>query len=238
MPSQDIQAVANDRSKPGNYTGEEVYGEWEDSASNDRAILWEAYIQKELKTPAPVVLYSPWGISNREANAMLGGHFFSHGFVTFHLQHEGGDDKAVRADRKIMRAIDGPERVGIAGHSYVALTAQVVKGYDQKLAVPELLGVFLFSLSPVLKTDIFVKPSMSSEILEMRFQMVGLYFDTIRMKNELERRLAKFVSSANSPGSVNRLKTKIKGGISKWQKQQPERHPLGYYLSVPKRLRT
>ncbi len=29
----------------------------------------------------------------------------------------------------------------------------------------------------------------------MIFEMVGLYFDTIRMKNELERRLAKFVSS-------------------------------------------
>lgn len=48
--------------------------------------------------------------------------------------------------------------------------------------------------SPVLKADIFVKPPMPPEMLQMIFQMVGLYFDTIRMKNELERRLAKFVS--------------------------------------------
>jgi transglutaminase-like putative cysteine protease len=48
--------------------------------------------------------------------------------------------------------------------------------------------------SRTLKADIFVKPPMPPEMLQMIFEMVNLYFDSIRMKNELERRLAKFVS--------------------------------------------
>ena len=48
--------------------------------------------------------------------------------------------------------------------------------------------------SSTLKADIFVKPSLPPEMLQMIFEIVGLYFDTIRMKNELESRLAKFVS--------------------------------------------
>jgi len=43
--------------------------------------------------------------------------------------------------------------------------------------------------SPALKADVFAKPPMPSEMLQMIFAMVGLYFDTIRMKNEPERRL-------------------------------------------------
>jgi predicted dienelactone hydrolase len=46
-----------------------------------------------------------------------------------------------------------PDRVGIAGHSYGGLTAQVIAGqvikdYDQKLALPKLKGAFILSPSP------------------------------------------------------------------------------------------
>jgi predicted dienelactone hydrolase len=45
------------------------------------------------------------------------------------------------------------DRVGIAGHSYGGLTAQVIAGqvikdYDQKLALPKLKGAFILSPSP------------------------------------------------------------------------------------------
>jgi len=48
--------------------------------------------------------------------------------------------------------LDG-KRIGIAGHSYGGLTSQVVagqhvKGYDQKLSIPELKGAFILSPSP------------------------------------------------------------------------------------------
>lgn len=184
-PAQAIQAVADDRSEPGKYAVEEVYGEWKDSARKGRTILWKAYLPKESKTPAPVVLYSRGGGGNRESNAMLGRHLASHGFPAFHLQHEGSDNKAIRADRRALEAVNdpkasedrfrdvafavksladeartgplrkriNPDRVGIASHSYGALTAQVVagqvvNGYGQKLAVPELRGAFLLRPSP------------------------------------------------------------------------------------------
>lgn len=178
-------AAADDRAEPGPYTVDEVLGEWKDSARKDRPLHWKAYLPKDAKSPAPVVLYSPGGGGNRESNAMLGRHLASHGFAAFHLQHQGSDDKAVRADRKVLKAINDPKasedrfrdiafavkslavearegslkgrldpvRVGVAGHSYGALTAQIVagqevKGYGQKLAIPELRGAFILSPSP------------------------------------------------------------------------------------------
>jgi poly(3-hydroxybutyrate) depolymerase len=158
--AQPTRAVTDDRAEPGPYAVEELRGEWKDSARKGRTILWKAYIPKDPKTSAPVVLYSHGGGGNRESNAMLGRHLASHGFAAFHLQHEGSDDKAVRADRKVLKAVndpkasedryqdiafavkslaaearDGPvkgrinpDRVGIAGHSYGALTAQIVAG--------------------------------------------------------------------------------------------------------------
>jgi predicted dienelactone hydrolase len=46
-----------------------------------------------------------------------------------------------------------PTRIGMSGHSYGGLTSQVVagqfvKGFDQKLAIPELKGAFILSPSP------------------------------------------------------------------------------------------
>ncbi|HMP06126.1 MAG TPA: hypothetical protein PJ982_07245 [Lacipirellulaceae bacterium] len=58
--------------------------------------------------PAPVVIFSPGGGGNRHTNSMLGRHLASHGFSALHIQHEGSDDRAFRADPRSLRAVNNP----------------------------------------------------------------------------------------------------------------------------------
>lgn len=162
-----------------------VRGEWSDPERAGRSVLWKAYLPAGQKAPAPVVLFSHGAGGSRETNAMLGRHLASHGFVALHLQHEGSDNRAVRSNPRIMRAVQDPKaseprfrdvafvvqtlkkperlgelqgrvdatRIGISGHSYGGLTTQVVagqlvSGFGQRLAIPELKGAFVLSPSP------------------------------------------------------------------------------------------
>jgi len=180
-----VSAQADDRADPGPHQVSVVEGEWKDDDREGRSVLWKCYLPADLKAPAPVVLFSHGAGGSRQTNGMLGRHLASHGFAALHLQHEGSDNRAVRANPRSMSArfdpkaseprfrdiafvvnklkkpdrlgelqgrID-PDRIGMSGHSYGGLTAQVVagqfvNGFDQKLAIPELKGAFILSPSP------------------------------------------------------------------------------------------
>jgi predicted dienelactone hydrolase len=180
-----VSAQADHRAAPGPHKVAVVEGEWKDDDREGRSVLWKCYLPADVKTPAPVVLFSHGAGGSRQTNGMLGRHLASHGFASLHLQHEGSDDRAVRANPRSMNArldpkaseprfrdiafvvnelkrpdrlgqlqgrID-PNRIGMSGHSYGGLTAQVVagqfvNGFDQKLAIPELKGAFILSPSP------------------------------------------------------------------------------------------
>jgi predicted dienelactone hydrolase len=178
-------AYADDRADPGPHKVVAIEGEWKDGDREGRPVRWKCYLPADLKTPAPVVLFSHGAGGSRETNGMLGRHLAGHGFAALHLQHEGSDNRAVRANPRSMRAVQDPkaseprfrdiafvvnslkkpdrlgelkgridpERIGMSGHSYGGLTSQVVagqtvKGYDQRLAIPELKGAFILSPSP------------------------------------------------------------------------------------------
>jgi dienelactone hydrolase len=171
--------------EPGPYGVDSLLGEWTDADRNARVVKWKAYLPKS-DTPMPIVIFSHGGGGSREGNSMLGEHLASHGFVAFHLQHQGSDIEAVRANRKTARtmiedpklsaprfrdigfvvsqftkaSVEGPlkrridpQSVGISGHSFGALTTQVIAGQrlpgiGQDLALPTLKGAFVLSPSP------------------------------------------------------------------------------------------
>jgi predicted dienelactone hydrolase len=169
----------------GPYVVDSLLGEWTDADRNARVVKWKAFLPKS-DAPMPIVIFSHGGGGSREGNSMLGEHLASHGFVAFHLQHQGSDIEAVRANRKtastmiqdpelsiprfqdigfvvsqftkasvegpLKRRID-PQTVGISGHSFGALTTQVIAGQSlpgvgQDLALPTLKGAFVLSPSP------------------------------------------------------------------------------------------
>jgi predicted dienelactone hydrolase len=70
-----------------------------------------------------------------------------------------------------------PERIGMSGHSYGGLTCQIVagqhvKGYEQKLAVPALKGVFILSPSPPREAYGDIKSSFTKMLMPM-FSLTG-----------------------------------------------------------------
>lgn len=104
-----LVAGADDRANPGPRVVDFVLGEWTDELRSSRSILWKCYLPENNETPAPVVLFSPGGGGTRHTNAMLGSHLASHGFAALHIQHEGSDDRAVRADPRALRAVNDPK---------------------------------------------------------------------------------------------------------------------------------
>lgn len=253
-----IQVLADDRAESGPHTVEEILGEWKDSGRKDRPLLWKAYHPKNSKTPAPVILYSPGGGGNRESNAMLGRHLATHGFAAIHLQHEGSDDKSVRADRRVLKAINNPKdsedryrdiafavkslavenregvlkgrldpkRVGVSGHSYGALTSQVVagqrvKGYDQELAVPELLGAFILSPSPP-RTEYGDERTSFSKMLIPMFSLTG----TADRPPDLEFKAADRTVPFRSTSNVDQWLLILKGASHFTMSGQVKRPPI------------
>jgi predicted dienelactone hydrolase len=175
---------ASDRSAAGPNNVTPIDGEWKDD-TRDRSVRWRCYLPSGSKEPVPVVLFSHGAGGSRETNGMLGRHLASHGIAALHLQHEGSDVRAVRANPLSMKAVHNPQaseprfrdidfvvktlrkserrdelagrldsgKIGMSGHSYGGLTTQViagqkVKGYGQRLAIPDLLGAFILSPSP------------------------------------------------------------------------------------------
>jgi predicted dienelactone hydrolase len=102
-------ARADERSKPGPHRVEVIQGEWKDADRGSRSILWNCYLPTGRDKPSPVVIFSHGGGGNRETNAMLGQHLASHGFAALHIQHEGSDDRAFRADQRSLRAVNDPK---------------------------------------------------------------------------------------------------------------------------------
>jgi dienelactone hydrolase len=85
-----------------------IEGEWKDTSRASRPVLWKCYLPADAKKPVPVVIYSHGGGGTRETNGMLGRHLASHGFASLHLQHEGSDVKAVRANPRSLKAVNDP----------------------------------------------------------------------------------------------------------------------------------
>jgi len=102
-------ARADDRSKPGPQMVEVIEGEWKDVDRAARLVLWKCYLPAGKDKPSPVVIFSHGGGGNRDSNEMLGRHLASHGFAALHIQHEGSDDRAVRANPRSLRAINDPK---------------------------------------------------------------------------------------------------------------------------------
>ncbi len=202
-------ARADDRSKPGPQKVEVIEGEWKDADRAARLVLWKCYLPAGKDKPSPVVIFSHGGGGNRDTNAMLGHHLASHGFAALHIQHEGSDDRAFRANPRSLRDVNDPkaseprfrdiafvvaslqskdrigelkgridpDRIGMSGHSYGGLTCQIVagqnaKGYEQKLAVPALKGVFILSPSPPRESYGDAKSSFTKMLMPM-FSLTG-----------------------------------------------------------------
>lgn len=102
-------ARADDRSKPGPQMVEVIEGEWKDADRAARLVLWKCYLPAGKDKPSPVVIFSHGGGGNRDTNEMLGRHLASHGFAALHIQHEGSDDHAVRANPRSLRAVNDPK---------------------------------------------------------------------------------------------------------------------------------
>lgn len=104
-----VVARADDRSEPGPKKVEVIPGEWKDAGRASRSVLWNCYLPAGRGKPSPLVIFSHGGGGNRETNAMLGRHLASHGFAALHLQHEGSDDRALRANPRSLRDINDPK---------------------------------------------------------------------------------------------------------------------------------
>lgn len=104
-----VVARADDRAEPGPHKVEVIQGEWKDADRASRSVLWASYLPAGWDKPSPVVIFSHGGGGNRETNAMLGRHLASHGFAALHVQHEGSDDRAFRANPRSLRDVNDPK---------------------------------------------------------------------------------------------------------------------------------
>jgi predicted dienelactone hydrolase len=95
-------------SQPGTQKFEVVEGEWRDAERGARSVLWKCYLPASTDKPCPVVIFSHGGGGSRDTNAMLGRHLASHGFAALHIQHEGSDLRAFRANPRSLRAVNDP----------------------------------------------------------------------------------------------------------------------------------
>lgn len=175
--------VEHPYAKPGRFGVELVEEIWVNTARENRAIPWRAYLPQG-QSKAPMVLYSHGGGGTRESGRIYGEHLASHGIAALHLQHAGSDRDAFRSNPQQISAAardpalarprfedvgyaaarlaqaPGPlagridaERLGIAGHSFGAITTlivagQSVTGFGQGFGLPKLLGAFALSPSP------------------------------------------------------------------------------------------
>jgi predicted dienelactone hydrolase len=175
------ERLQHSRALPGTFSLETRLGEWVDQARGNRSVLWKAYLPAGA-SKVPVVIYSHGGGGTRETGKQFGEHLATHGIGSLHLQHVGSDRDAFRSDaRQIAQAVTDPKlgkprfedvafavaelkrgqgpssldsaRIGVAGHSFGAITAlivagQTVTGFGQSLAVPSIMGAFALSPSP------------------------------------------------------------------------------------------
>lgn len=175
------QTAASDALR-GDFVVREELGEFVDEARASRKVVWKAYLPSGAPR-APVVLYSHGGGGTRESGKIYGEHLASHGVAALHLQHQGSDRDAFRSNPQQISAAArdpklgaprfqdigfvvgelrrggplssslDPDRIGVSGHSFGAITAliaagQIVQGYGQDLAVPSLKAAFALSPSP------------------------------------------------------------------------------------------
>ncbi len=78
--------------------------EWED-ATRKRTVPAKIYHPKEMKTAAPVLLFSHGLGGSRDGYAYLGECWASHGYVSVHLQHPGSDTDVLKGSSKPLEAL-------------------------------------------------------------------------------------------------------------------------------------
>lgn len=93
----------------GRFTVETRLGEWRDDARGGRIVPWKLYLPGGLGRAAPLVVWSHGGGGTREGGRYLGEHLASHGIASLHIQHEGSDVTAFRANpRAILAGVQDP----------------------------------------------------------------------------------------------------------------------------------
>lgn len=157
-------------------------GVWQDASRGNRSVPWRVYVPEGASVSVPVAIFSHGGGGTTTAAEQWGRHLASHGIASLHPQHLGSDRDAFREDaRKIAQAAADPQlaeprfrdiafvlaqlkaaqagpgldagKVGISGHSFGAITTQIiagmsVTGFGQTLAIPEMKAAIALSPSP------------------------------------------------------------------------------------------
>lgn len=97
--------------------------------SRHRTVPVKIYYPKDLKAPAPIVIFSHGLGGSRDNYTYIGQYWAEHGYIAVHLQHEGSDD-AVWKDARPAERMEALKKAA-NGENYVARIKDVKFTIDQ-----------------------------------------------------------------------------------------------------------
>jgi predicted dienelactone hydrolase len=116
----------------GSYAIQTTTGVWYDRARNDRSVMWKLFYPEDMPTPAPVIVWSHGGGGTRDGNVMLATHLASWGYAALHLQHQGSDLAAMRADRRSVFAQVNDPKLSADRFQDVAFAVKQLDGFNAR----------------------------------------------------------------------------------------------------------